>query len=70
MSPRSERDSLVATHLRDNTYAVRPAGALGTCGWVNGRAWTVRYVHAWSENDAVRAINDGRRPHVWEDMVE
>jgi hypothetical protein len=22
-----------ATHLRDNLYAVRPEGQLGTCGW-------------------------------------
>ena len=35
-----------ATQLRDNRYAIRPAGALGTCGWINGEAWTVVYITA------------------------
>ena len=38
-----------ATHLRDDSYAVRPKGALGTCGWINGIAWTVVYVTAYSQ---------------------
>jgi len=33
-----------ATPLRGGTYAIRPVGALGTCGWVNGEPWTVRYL--------------------------
>lgn len=32
-----------ATRLR-TSWAIRPAGALGTCGWINGVPWTVRYV--------------------------
>ena len=43
-----------ATHLRYNHYAVRPTGCLGTCGWKNGRAWTVCYVNARNEQDAIR----------------
>lgn len=31
-----------ATRLRD-CWAIRPRGALGTCGWVNGIAWQVVY---------------------------
>lgn len=43
-----------ATHLRDNRYAVRPAGCLGTCGWKDGKAWDVIYVNARSEAEALR----------------
>ena len=32
-----------ATRLRD-CWAIRPKGVCGTCGWVNGVAWTVKYV--------------------------
>jgi hypothetical protein len=34
---------LEATRLR-NCWALRPVGALGTCGWINGVPWTVQYV--------------------------
>jgi hypothetical protein len=26
------------------SWIVRPAGALGTCGWIGGRAWEAVYV--------------------------
>lgn len=42
-----------ATHLRGNRYAIRPQGALGTCGWTNGEAWTVTYVTARNLVDAM-----------------
>lgn len=46
---------LEATYLRDNRYAVRPVGALGTCGWLSdGRPWAVIYVTAPSLKAAVR----------------
>lgn len=45
---------LEAVRLRDNLWAVRPIGALGTCGWINGKPWTVKYVRADSEGDALR----------------
>lgn len=32
-----------ATRLR-NVWAIRPKGALGTCGWINGIPWTVTYL--------------------------
>ena len=44
---------LEATNLRDNRYAVRPAGQLGTCGW-HPRPWTVVFVTASSPEQAVR----------------
>lgn len=34
---------LVGTELR-NCVAIRPQGAIGTCGWINGTAWQVCYV--------------------------
>ena len=34
---------LTAVRLRD-CWAIRPKGALGTCGWINGVPWTVQYV--------------------------
>lgn len=37
-----------AVHLRDNL------GALGTCGWMGGRAWTVQYIRARSAEEALR----------------
>ena len=46
--------NLEATHLRGNRYAVRPAGALGTCGWIDGKTWQVAYVSAKNAADAVR----------------
>lgn len=42
-----------ATHLRNNQYAVRPKGQLGTCGFYPV-PWTVVYVTARSEQDALR----------------
>jgi hypothetical protein len=48
---------LEAVHLRDNRWAVRPVGCLGTCGWINGVPWTVCYVNARSEAQAVRAAS-------------
>ncbi len=45
---------LEATHLRGGSYAVRPKGQLGTCGW-SPRPWTVVYVNgASNEADAVK----------------
>lgn len=44
---------LEATHLREDIYAVRPQGALGTCGWAP-EPWTVQYVRARSAEEALR----------------
>jgi hypothetical protein len=44
---------LEATYLRDNTWAVRPVGQLGTCGWYP-KAWTVQYVKAQTPQEAIR----------------
>ena len=35
---------LTAVKLRNGKYAIRPQGTLGTCGWINGKAWTVKFV--------------------------
>lgn len=43
---------LEVTHLRDNRYAVRPDGQLGTCGWFPF-SWTVVYVRARNPAAAV-----------------
>lgn len=43
-----------ALHLRGNLWAVRPKGCLGTCGWKDGKPWTVQYVRANSEAEALR----------------
>ena len=52
------RIELEATQLRGNTYAVRPKGQLGTCGWYP-YAWTVQYVRARSASEAVfKAANN------------
>jgi len=34
---------LTATKLR-NCWAIRPKGSLGTCGFINGVGWEVKYV--------------------------
>lgn len=44
---------LEATHLRGHDYAVRPAGAVGTCGF-SPVPWTVQYIKAGSPDEAVR----------------
>lgn len=44
---------LEATHLRDNRWAVRPEGQLGTCGW-HPKPWTVIYVKARSADEAIK----------------
>jgi hypothetical protein len=40
---------LEATKLR-NCWALRPVGALGTCGWIDGKPWTVQYVKVKPHN--------------------
>jgi hypothetical protein len=45
---------LEATHLRDTLWCVRPEGRCGTCGWIDGRAWTAQFVRATSAEDAIR----------------
>lgn len=52
---------LVATHLRDNRWAVRPAGCLGTCGWKDGKAWSVVYVNAKSAEAAIKKASQQSR---------
>ena len=55
---------LSATYLRDGRWAVRPEGALGTCGWhtvcVQGTKvsvpWTVAYMKAYSAEEAIRKV--------------
>jgi hypothetical protein len=49
--------TLEATHLRDNLWAVRPEGQLGTCGW-SPQPWTVVYVKA---RTAAEAISKAKR---------
>lgn len=44
---------LEATHLRGERWAVRPEGCLGTCGWKDGKPWTVIYVTARSAGQAL-----------------
>ena len=44
---------LEATHLRDDKYAVRPKGQLGTHGW-HPIPWGVIYLKAKSKADAIR----------------
>lgn len=44
---------LEAVHLRDNRWAVRPEGQLGTCGW-SPQAWNVEYVNARSAQEAIQ----------------
>lgn len=53
LSWRGSAMKLEATHLREDLYAVRPQGALGTCGWAP-EPWTVQYVRARSAEEALR----------------
>lgn len=56
---------LEATLLRDNQYAVRPAGCLGTCGWLAGVPWSVIYVKAVSHNQAIyKALHHREHRHA------
>lgn len=48
------------TKLRDNRYAVRPKGQLGTCGFYPV-AWIVEYVNARNEAEAIRKAEIARR---------
>lgn len=43
-----------ATELKPGRWAVHPKGALGTCGWIAGKAWAVRYVNARNASEAIR----------------
>lgn len=56
-----ELPPLAAERLRGAAYVVRPAGALGPCGWINGKAWTAVTLLAWSADGAVRRA----RGMVW-----
>ena len=53
MTQTPQVEALEATKLGGGTYAVRPVGALGTCGWIGGTAWTVRYVTARNATAAI-----------------
>lgn len=44
--------NLEATKLRDNIWAVRPEGQLGTCGF-HPKPWTVIYVKAANAEVAI-----------------
>ena len=44
---------LEATRL-NNCWAIRPEGALGTCGWIGGKPWTVVYSTARSAQRAIQ----------------
>ena len=46
------RNVLEATHVKGDSYAVRPWGQLGTCGYFP-YAWTVIYVNANTDTEAV-----------------
>lgn len=52
---------MTATRLRENLWAVRPKGSLGTCGWIDGKAWTVKYVRAQSAEEALRKMKEGKK---------
>jgi len=43
-----------ATHLGGGRWAVRPKGALGTCGWGKDGPWQTIYVTASSAQEAIR----------------
>lgn len=42
-----------ATEIRKGRYAVRPFGRFGTCGWIDGQAWTVTYINARNASEAM-----------------
>jgi hypothetical protein len=50
----NDQRELEAVHLRDNRYAVRPVGCLGTDGWQKGRAWSVIFITARSADEAIK----------------
>lgn len=52
---------LEAVNLRGNQWAVRPKGALGTCGW-NPEPWTVTYVTARTAEEAIEKVRSVRAP--------
>ena len=52
---------MTATRLRENLWAVRPKGSLGTCGWIGGKSWTVQYVRAQSADEALRKAKGGKK---------
>jgi len=54
-------DKLEATELRNGTWAVRPAGQLGTCGW-HPRPWTVIYVKARTAAQAIAKARKTKAP--------
>ena len=57
---------LEALHLSGRRYAVRPQGAIGTCGWIAGQPWQVTYVEANNEKHACRRVNAGQESVEWQ----
>jgi hypothetical protein len=47
---------LYALPLDNNMWAVRPVGALGTHGWIDGKAWAVVYIRANTEKQAIARV--------------
>lgn len=50
---------LEATKLRDDRWAVRPDGQLGTCGF-HPEPWTVIYVKARTADEAIKKAEKER----------
>jgi hypothetical protein len=45
---------LEATSMGGRKWLVRPAGALGNCGWIDGKPWTAKTITARDASEAVR----------------
>lgn len=52
-------EPLEATELNTGKWVVRPKGCLGTMGWIEGKAWTARYVEASSAKEALEIVRCG-----------
>lgn len=48
----------VLEKLNSDTYIIRPEGALGTCGWIQGKPWDIWYV---KPKEAQRALREYQR---------
>jgi hypothetical protein len=40
-------------------WAVRPEGALGAAGWIEGKPWVIKYVRASSKQNAIEKSTKG-----------
>ena len=53
LNPELEAIALLEHTPSKACWCIRPKGCLGTCGWINGKAWKAVYIKAKTPEKAI-----------------